>query len=164
MDEVSNEWVLKESGLKGSPLARMDKVNNEWVLKECGLKGSPLGKWERSVLPLFGHVERMNVDRVTKQIYEGRVYGSKEGEVRGRCVSELFLRVTRAGDFLSHLTKTYYSLTSRRRRVDDGCVAAVSPNSGPLDKRSIHMWATHPYLSPYRSKKLYRVARGNGRF
>nr|CAD7199440.1 unnamed protein product [Timema douglasi] len=45
--------------------------------------------------------------------------------VRARCVSELFLRVTRAGDFLSHLAKTYYSLTSRRRRVDDGCVAAA---------------------------------------
>nr|CAD7409066.1 unnamed protein product [Timema cristinae] len=45
--------------------------------------------------------------------------------VRVRCVSELFLRVTRAGDFLSHLAKTYYSLTNRRRRVDDGYVAAA---------------------------------------
>nr|CAD7442365.1 unnamed protein product [Timema bartmani] len=47
------------------------RVSNEWVLKECGLKGNPTGQCERSVLRWFGHVERMSVDRVTKQIYEG---------------------------------------------------------------------------------------------
>ncbi|CAG2058782.1 unnamed protein product [Timema podura] len=52
---------------------RMDRVSNEWVLKECGLKGNPIGQWERSVLRWFGHVERMSVDLVMKQIYEGSV-------------------------------------------------------------------------------------------
>nr|CAD7439925.1 unnamed protein product [Timema bartmani] len=49
---------------------RNDRVSNEWVLKECGLKGNTIGQCERSVLRWFGHVERISVNRVTKQIYE----------------------------------------------------------------------------------------------
>nr|CAD7397847.1 unnamed protein product [Timema poppensis] len=52
---------------------RMDGVSNEWVLKECGLKGNPIDHGERSVLLWFWHVERMSVDRVTKQIAHMKV-------------------------------------------------------------------------------------------
>ncbi|CAG2060367.1 unnamed protein product [Timema podura] len=51
---------------------RMDSQLNEWVLKEGGMKGNPIGQCERSSLCGFGHIEGMCVDRVTKQIYEGR--------------------------------------------------------------------------------------------
>nr|CAD7458117.1 unnamed protein product [Timema tahoe] len=56
---------------------RTDRVNNEWVLKESGLKGNPIGQCERGVSRWFGYVERTGVGRVTKQIYEGRVCASK---------------------------------------------------------------------------------------
>ncbi|CAG2061720.1 unnamed protein product, partial [Timema podura] len=52
------------------------EVINEWVLKECGLKGNTMGYCERSVLRWFGPVERISVVQVTKQIYEGRVWGN----------------------------------------------------------------------------------------
>nr|CAD7425279.1 unnamed protein product [Timema monikensis] len=47
----------------------MGRVSNEWVLKECGLKGNPICHCERNVLRWFGHFEKMIVDRVIKQIY-----------------------------------------------------------------------------------------------
>nr|CAD7448798.1 unnamed protein product [Timema bartmani] len=56
---------------------RMDRVSNESVLKECSLKENPIGHCERSMLRWFGQVERMSLDLVTQQIYEGRVCGSK---------------------------------------------------------------------------------------
>nr|CAD7449772.1 unnamed protein product [Timema bartmani] len=49
----------------------MNRVSNEWVLKECGLKGNPICQCDISVLRWFGDVERMSVDRVSKRIYEG---------------------------------------------------------------------------------------------
>ncbi|CAG2060372.1 unnamed protein product, partial [Timema podura] len=49
----------------------MDRVSNEWVLKECSLKGNPK---VQCMLCWFGHVERLDVDRVTKQKYEDWVY------------------------------------------------------------------------------------------
>nr|CAD7403120.1 unnamed protein product [Timema cristinae] len=50
----------------------MDRVSNEWVLKECGLKRNLIGHYKISVLHWFGHVKRMSMDQVTKQMYEGR--------------------------------------------------------------------------------------------
>nr|CAD7261236.1 unnamed protein product [Timema shepardi] len=47
-----------------------NRVINEWGLKECCLKENPPGHFKRSVLPWFGHVERMSVDRGMKQIFE----------------------------------------------------------------------------------------------
>ncbi|CAG2057557.1 unnamed protein product [Timema podura] len=41
---------------------KRDRVSNEWVLKECGLKGNPIGQSERSVLRWFGHVESGSSD------------------------------------------------------------------------------------------------------
>nr|CAD7411514.1 unnamed protein product [Timema cristinae] len=52
---------------------RVDRVSDEWEMKECGLKGNIIRQRERSVLRWFGHVQRMSVDRATKKIYEGRV-------------------------------------------------------------------------------------------
>nr|CAD7204881.1 unnamed protein product [Timema douglasi] len=55
---------------------RMDRVSDEWVLKEGGLKGNTRDQWEKRILRLFGLVERMSVDRVTKQIYEDEIVAS----------------------------------------------------------------------------------------
>nr|CAD7421245.1 unnamed protein product [Timema poppensis] len=53
---------------------RKDRVSKEWLMNEFSLKGNTTGQCERSVL---GYVDRMSVDRVMKQKYEGRVCGSK---------------------------------------------------------------------------------------
>nr|CAD7463447.1 unnamed protein product [Timema tahoe] len=57
-------------------------MNRSW---ECGLKGNPIDQCERSVFCWFRHVERMSVDRVTKQIYEGLSLGafSSSGKLVG---------------------------------------------------------------------------------
>ena len=60
-----------------------DRVRNEWVLNECGVKESVKVKVQRSVMRWFGHIERMNEDRLTKRVYKGNVTG-KRGRGRPR--------------------------------------------------------------------------------
>nr|CAD7460184.1 unnamed protein product [Timema tahoe] len=63
-------------------------VSNEWVLKEFGLKGNLIVQRERSTIRWFGHVERMSVDRMTKQVYEGRVIVDQKRQILCRLSSE----------------------------------------------------------------------------
>lgn len=79
-----------------SGVRRVDRVRNERIRERCGSKKSMLGRADESVLRWYGHVERMDNERVTKKIYESSVSG-----VRGRgkpklrwmdCVKELVER------------------------------------------------------------------------
>nr|CAD7434777.1 unnamed protein product [Timema monikensis] len=58
----------------------MDRVSNEWELKECGLKGNTTGQYEGRALRWF--VVRMNVKLVTEEIYEGRTNVKKRNTTR----------------------------------------------------------------------------------
>ncbi|CAG2056771.1 unnamed protein product, partial [Timema podura] len=78
-------WVCREKHSNACEKTLVDRVSNQWVLKECGLKGNPSGHCERSILRCFGCVEKMSVERLTKQIYEGRVcVDQKEGVGHGK--------------------------------------------------------------------------------
>ena len=56
---------------------RWDRVRNEDVRRECGVSETAYQVHEKSVLRWFGHVERMNGERLTKQIYVGGVDGTR---------------------------------------------------------------------------------------
>lgn len=60
---------------------RRDRVRNDWVLDNCGVSENIEVKYDKGMLRWFGHVERMNDGRLTKQIYKAEMEGVRE---RGR--------------------------------------------------------------------------------
>jgi hypothetical protein len=54
-----------------------DRVRNEAIREECGVKEDVVTKIEKNMLRWFGHVERMDERRLTKEIYEADVGGWK---------------------------------------------------------------------------------------
>jgi hypothetical protein len=56
-------------------------VLNDWVKKECKLKEDVKVKIQKNVMRWFGHVERIDDERLTKSIYKGNVRKKRE---RGR--------------------------------------------------------------------------------
>nr|CAD7567203.1 unnamed protein product [Timema californicum] len=65
-DETS---CVDENSRRSLDFGVLFDVDEDWVLKECGLKGNPVDQCKRSVLRCSGHVQRMSVDRVTRQIH-----------------------------------------------------------------------------------------------
>lgn len=64
-----------------SGISIMDKVRNSVIRESCGLKEDVVTKIEKGMLRWFGHVERMDEKRLTKQIWKASVSG---GVGRGR--------------------------------------------------------------------------------
>jgi hypothetical protein len=61
-----------------------DRVRNEVVVREeCSAKKDVVTKIVKNMLRWFGHVERMDERRLTKEIYEADVGGNVEGEDLG---------------------------------------------------------------------------------
>ena len=56
---------------------RSDRVRNDFVREECGARESVKVKIKRSLLRWFGHMERMNEERLTKKVYVGRIDGCR---------------------------------------------------------------------------------------
>jgi hypothetical protein len=52
------------------------RVRNEVIREECGVKEDVVTKIEKHMLRWFGHVERMDERRLTKEIYEADVGGT----------------------------------------------------------------------------------------
>jgi hypothetical protein len=53
-----------------------DRVRNDVIREECGVKEDVVTKIEINMLRWFGHVERMDERRLTKEIYEADVGGT----------------------------------------------------------------------------------------
>ena len=51
-----------------------DRVSNEVIRKRCGLKDDIVTRIEKGMLRWFGHLERMNERRITKEIYIVRMW------------------------------------------------------------------------------------------
>ena len=60
---------------------RIDRIRNEEVRRRCGKVVSVGIKRDQSVLRWFGHIERMNEERIQKRMYESSVAGVRR---RGR--------------------------------------------------------------------------------
>jgi hypothetical protein len=61
-----------------------DRVRNEVIREECGVKEDLVTKIKKNMLRWFGHVERMDEWRLTKEIYEADVGGTAAGRGRPR--------------------------------------------------------------------------------
>ena len=61
-------------GLLG--IRRMDRVLNAWIKELCGVKKGLDERIDDSVLRWFGHVERMEKDRIGKRVNIGEYAGS----------------------------------------------------------------------------------------
>ena len=89
----SEVWVLNKSERKKIEavemnclrsicgVRRIDRVRNEEVRRVCGKERSVGMKIDQSVLRWFGHVERMNEERMVRRVYESSVHGTRR---RGR--------------------------------------------------------------------------------
>ncbi|GBO99962.1 hypothetical protein EVAR_74314_1 [Eumeta japonica] len=62
-------------------VSRKDRRRNSDVRERCNLKEDVVSKVERGILR-FGHLEKMNEDRLTKQIYRANVCDGKVGKDR----------------------------------------------------------------------------------
>jgi hypothetical protein len=60
-----------------------DKVRNDVIREECGVIENVVTKIAKNMLRWFGHVERINERRLTKEIYEANV-GGNAGRERPR--------------------------------------------------------------------------------
>ena len=56
---------------------RMDKVPNARIRQLCGVTKDVDEKIDEGVLRWFGHVERMENDRIAKRVYVGEYAGSR---------------------------------------------------------------------------------------
>ncbi|GBP28611.1 hypothetical protein EVAR_85810_1 [Eumeta japonica] len=61
-------------------VSRKDRCRNSDVRERCGLKEDEVIRVERDMLQWFGHLERMNESRLTKQMYRANVCDGKVGE------------------------------------------------------------------------------------
>ena len=55
----------------------MDKVPNSWIRKLCGVKKGVGEKVDEGVFRWFGHVERMQNDRIAEWVYIWKCAGSR---------------------------------------------------------------------------------------
>ncbi|GBP57486.1 hypothetical protein EVAR_36138_1 [Eumeta japonica] len=65
-------------------MSRKDRCRNSDVRERCGLKEDVVARAERGMLRWFGHLERVNESRLTKQIYRVNVCDGKVGKGRPR--------------------------------------------------------------------------------
>ena len=85
----SEAWTVNESELSKVHTVEMDylrsmigkkrsdRVRNDFVREECGANESVKVKIKRSMLRWFGHIERMNDERLTKKVYVARIDGCR---------------------------------------------------------------------------------------
>jgi hypothetical protein len=84
----SESWVWQEKHISRVNAVEMralrsmigvkltDRVRNEVIREECGMKEDVVTKIEKNMFRWFGHVERMDERRLTKEIYAGDVGGT----------------------------------------------------------------------------------------
>ena len=61
-------------------IRRMDRVPNAWIKELCGVRKSLDERIDEGALRWFGHVERMERDRIVTRVYVGECAGSRSTE------------------------------------------------------------------------------------
>ena len=67
-------------------IRRMDRVQNALIKELCGVKKDLDERIDEGVIMWFGHMERMEKDRIAKRVYVGECAGSRSGVGHGRDV------------------------------------------------------------------------------
>ena len=74
--EISRIRAVQMDNLRGLfGIRRMDKVSNARIRELCGVTKGVEERIDEDVLRLFGHVERMEKDRIAKRTYVGECAG-----------------------------------------------------------------------------------------
>ena len=78
MDSVERARVTSESS--GNELSQEcvwsyleDRWTNEQICRQCGVEVDAIGTVKRNILRWFGHMERMEDERLTKRVYRSEV-------------------------------------------------------------------------------------------
>ena len=75
-------------GLLG--IRRMDRVPNAWIKELYGVRKGLGERIDEGVLPWFGHVVRMERDRITKRVNVGECSGTRSvGRPRKRWIDSV---------------------------------------------------------------------------
>ena len=106
-------------------VTRMDRVRNERVRERTGVMCDLAGRADESVLRWFGHVERMNDERLTKRVMNSCMIGNRP---RGRPKYGWMDGVKRA-------------LNARGMTVDEARVCARDRNAWRMN---VNAWRTRP--------------------
>ena len=70
--EISRIRDVQMDNLRGLlGIRRMDRVLNAWIRKLCGVKKGLDERIDEGVLQWFGHMERIEKDRIAKTVYVG---------------------------------------------------------------------------------------------
>ena len=70
--ERSRIWAVQMDNLRGFlDIRRMDKVPNALIRELCGVRKGLNERSDEGILQWFGHVERMEKDRITKKVCVG---------------------------------------------------------------------------------------------
>ena len=109
--------------LTSRSLLRRDRVRNEEIRRRCGLQRSLSERGEASVLRWFGHVERMEGERLVKKIYRAEVEGNRaRGRPRRRsmdgmkgCLSDRGLNIPEAKECVKDRREWRRIVGGRRR-------------------------------------------------
>ncbi|GBP81541.1 hypothetical protein EVAR_57186_1 [Eumeta japonica] len=77
--------AVKMRSLRGiCGMSGKDRCRNRDGRERCALKADVVTRVKRSMLQCFGHLERMDESRLTKQIYRANVCDEKFGKGRPR--------------------------------------------------------------------------------
>ena len=59
-------------------MTRRDRVRNEEIRRRCGLQRNLSERGDAALLRWFGHIERMEGERLVKKNYRAEVEGNRE--------------------------------------------------------------------------------------
>ena len=97
-------------------IRRMDKVSNAWIRQLCGVTKGVDEKIDESIFRWFGHVERMENNRIAKRGYVGECAGSRSfGSPRNRWMDTV----------KDYLKKRGLDVRQGRRMVHDSSYSGV---------------------------------------
>ena len=83
-------------GLLG--IRRMDRILNAWIRELCGVRKGLDERINEGILQWFGHVERMEGDRITKKVYVGECAGIRSlGKPQKRWIDTVKERLRKRG-------------------------------------------------------------------
>jgi hypothetical protein len=110
----SESWVLQKKDTSKLNAVEMrslrnicgknlnDRIRNECIRRECDMEEDVVTKIKKGMLRWFGHIERMDSERLTKKVYMGEVSGKRKcGRPRKKWLNQIE-EILQEGNVRSH--------------------------------------------------------------